>query len=138
MNVGSPFPTEERIIPAAEGLTWAVKVARRPPWDYTREEIPSRFTLASWRRVAVRLAKEKGALTACGICKRPLHSYGRFMLKHPRSLGKSRKRKICIICADLLTTMLDVLEWHGASDNLPAEIWHDPRLQDPEGNPKDG
>jgi hypothetical protein len=51
------------------------------------------------------------------------------------SKGKSRQRKICRICADLLVHVLDVLEWYGASDNLPAEIWHDPRLEDPEGYP---
>jgi len=116
-------------------------VARKPPWSYHRDEVPNRFTLAAWRRVASRIAREKGALTACGICKRPLHSYGRFMLKHPMSHGKSRQRKICTICADLLVTLLDILEWHGASDNLPAELWHDPRLEDPMGYPlekKDG
>jgi len=123
----------------ADGRTWAV--ARKPPWSYHRDEVPNRFTLAAWRRVASRIAREKGALTACGICKRPLHSYGRFMLKHPMSHGKSRQRKICTICADLLVTLLDILEWHGASDNLPAELWHDPRLEDPMGYPlekKDG
>ena len=105
------------------------------PWTYHRSQIPDRFVLARWRRVAARIAREKGALTACGICKRPLHSYGRLMLKHPMSHGKSRKRKICRICADLLTTFLDVMEWYGASDNLPAELWHDYRLEDPEGYP---
>ncbi len=110
-------------------------MARKPPWFHKPDTLPDRFVLARWRRVATRRAKAVGAPFACGICKRPLHSYGRLMLKHPMSHGKSRQRKICRICADLLVTLLDVLEWYGASDNLPAEIWHDTRLEDPEGYP---
>ena len=110
-------------------------MARRPPWQYRPDEIPDRFVLARWRRAATKRAKAAGAQFACGICKRPLHSYGRLTLKHPMSMGKSRQRKLCRVCADLLTHVLDVLEWYGASDNLPAELWHDPRLEDPEGYP---
>ena len=132
---------EDRCIPEGVLYDGALQekgvMPRKAPWLYPRDTMPSRFTLASWRRVATKRAKSLGAPFACGICKRPLHSYGRLMLKHPMSHGKSRQRKICRICADLLITLLDVLEWYGAADNLPAELWHDPRLQDPQGYPLD-
>jgi hypothetical protein len=46
-------------------------------------------------------------------------------LRHPRSYGNSRHRKVCRTCAELLLTLIDVLEWFGASDELPIEHYHD-------------
>jgi len=52
-----------------------------------------------------------------------MRAWGRLFLVHPRSEGKSRRRYVCTSCAELLITMLDVLEWYGACDHLPPEVW---------------
>ena len=96
---------------------------RMMPWRYPRDEMPSRWTLAKWRMAAIRVARQSGYVTACGICKRPVNFYGFFDLRHPRSYGKARRRRICVACADLLVATLDVLEWFGTCDNMPPDVW---------------
>lgn len=105
---------------------------RLPPWLYPRDELPKRWTLRHWRRIAARRARAAGAKRACGICKRPLHAWGFISLKHPRSYGKTRRRDLCTNCAELLIHMLDVLEWFGACDGLAPEDWEgfEPRPED--------
>lgn len=99
-------------------------MARRlPPWHYSRDRMPSTWTLRQWRLRALELAKEKGAPRACQLCKRPMRQWGLIRLKHPRSYGNERKRIVCIACANLLIHMLDVLEWHGAEEHMPPEEW---------------
>ena len=96
-------------------------MSRMPPWCYPRDVIPSRWTLAYWRRAARRLAKKAGCVSSCDICKRPLHQYGWLKLYHPHSRGNLRYRRLCSTCSELLIHMLDVLEWFGASHELPPD-----------------
>lgn len=99
------------------------KNSREHPWRYPRDVVPSRWTLASWRRAAGRLARRLGFRRACGLCKRPMAQFGWLQIKHPRSLGKTRHRRICTPCAEILIQLMDVLEWYGACDHLPPDVW---------------
>jgi len=99
-------------------------VRRYPPWHYPRSNMPHRRTLRRWRKLANDLARAVGAPMACGICKRPLRQWGKVIIRHPRSYGRSRVRKICTACSNLIIHMIDVLEWHGAQDHLAPEEWH--------------
>lgn len=98
-------------------------MARLLPWEYPKDKLPSRWTLRRWRDVANKLARARGAKRACSICKRPINQWGMLRIKHPRTYGKSRYRTLCSSCATVINTMLDVLEWYGASQNMPAETW---------------
>lgn len=96
---------------------------RKPPWHYDREDMPTKWTLRRWRRVAMRLARKVGAKRACHFCKRPMNQWGTLAARHPRSYGNQRVRIMCTACANLILHMLDILEWFGAEDHLPAEEW---------------
>lgn len=98
---------------------------RYPPWYYAKR-LPNADTLARWRKRARAMAKERGANNSCDICKRPVRQWGTVAVKHPKSLhGNKRTRAICSICAELLGLLIDIMEWHGASDNMPPEAFDD-------------
>jgi len=107
-------------------------VTRLPPWHYRRDEVPHADTLARWRKRAYELAKEAGANTACGICKRPMDQWGHLHIRHPRSHGNARTRLLCTPCAELMLQLIDVLEWFGACDHLPAEDFDSERPREEE------
>lgn len=101
-----------------------------PPWKYPHDTIPSRWTLRDWRRKALEMARKAGFLMCCGICKRPVRSWGFIHFRHPASYGKTRHRKICRTCANLVIHMLDVLEWHLSCENLPETLTEGKRPED--------
>ena len=109
------------------------KPNRMPPWKYPKKVLPRYDTLGRWRTIARRLARERGARTACDLCKRPLHHYGQLRIRHPRSRGRSRNRTVCAPCATILIHLVDILEWSGACDHLPTEHWEEfpiPSMED--------
>lgn len=93
-------------------------------WKYDTGQLPHRKTLERWRKRARKLARTRGATTACDLCKRPLNRWGGLFIRHPYSYGKSRKRRTCKSCTDLVMLLVDVMEWKGASDHLPPEVFN--------------
>ena len=104
---------------------------RLPPWYYRKDQMPSSWSLSNWRKIANELARKMGGRAACGLCKRPLKQWGLLSVKHPRSRGSRRNRRICTACANLMIHLIDVLEWFGASDNLPPEDFYEEGYEPP-------
>lgn len=117
-------------------LTWEeLSDKGRRPWHYwTKDTPPGQKTLEVWRRFATRLAQEKGARWACGLCKRPIGlvkgrggqprgQYGLLQVSVPGGYRlKPRRRKICYVCAWNLMAYLEMLEWEGKMDGEEPEV----------------
>jgi hypothetical protein len=105
--------------------------ARTPPWRRDgRPRRPSRWTLARWRSLANKRARERGARWACDLCKRPIGNaaagtgcYGQITLTVPGAWRqRPLRRRICFDCWTLARNYVEMCEAEGAGDRLEAEV----------------